>query len=215
MRSSQISQKYNSPVSFWPPIQPTDCPYRPARHQCQCRKLKIERINDKSVSQTPEVKMTHLGCTRATQPPNIPSKQHNRVVGPIRQCDQIKFTPTNVSPTRNSEMAYLRHDQIAQPRGDDPQRSYRVIGPRCQCRQIKIVPTNVSQTPEDEKTYQGPYKPIHLLPRDVGNPLRSTPIGILLYGLQCLKNILQNVSCDDDKSIASSTHLSANTPISV
>ena len=116
----------------------------------------------------------------------------------------------NVSPTRNSETAYLRRDPIMQPRGDDPQRSYRVIGPRRQRGRLKPRPTNVSRTPEDEKTYQGLHKPILPLPLDAGDPTRSRSIGTLQYGLQKLKKNLQNVSRDDDKSIASNTHLSAN-----
>jgi len=63
--------------------------------------------------------------------------------------------------------------------------------------------------------YQGPYKPIHLLPCDAGNPSWSTPIRCLQYGFQSLMKNLQNVSHNDDKSIASSMHLSANTSISV
>jgi len=40
-RSSQVSQRYDSPVSFWPPIQPADRPYGPPRRQRRRGKLKI------------------------------------------------------------------------------------------------------------------------------------------------------------------------------
>jgi len=152
-RSRRITRNDDLPVSSWPPIQPADHPYGPARHQRRRGKLKIERINDKSISQAPE-----------------------------------------------DEGIYLRRDPIAQPRGDDPQRSYRVIGPRRRRGRLKPRPTDVSQTPEDEKTYQGLHKPILPLPRDAGDPSRSTPIGHLPYSLQSLKNNLQKVSRDDKKS---------------
>jgi len=66
--SSRITRRNDLPVSFWPPIQPADRPYGPARCQRRRGKLKIERINDKSVSQTPKVEMTHLRRAHATQP---------------------------------------------------------------------------------------------------------------------------------------------------
>jgi len=203
-----------SPVPSWTSTNHAKRPYGPARRQRRRGKLKIERINDKSVSQTPEVETTHLQRAHATRAPEIPSKHFHRVHTPIRRHGIPMIEWINISPTRNGETAYLRRDPIAQPRGDDPQRSYRVPRPRRRRGRLKPRPTNVSRTPEDEKTYQGPYKPIHLLPRDAGDPLRSTPIGYLLYSLQCLKSVLQKVSRDDNKSIASSTHPSANTSIS-
>jgi len=220
-RSCQITRKYDLPVSFWPPIQPADRPYGPARHKRRRGQLKIERINDKSVSQTlevetahleharaaqlpvqsaerpngparhrrrrgslkierinvsrtPKAEMTHLARAHATQPCGNPSKRFHRVHTPIRRHGIPTIEWINVSPTRNGETAYLRHDPIAQPRGDDPQRSYRVIGPRRRRGRLKLRPTNVSRTPEAEKTYQGLHKPILPLPRDAGDPSRST-----------------------------------------
>jgi len=201
-------------VSSWTPTNHAKHPYGPTRRQRRRGKLKIERINDKSVSQMPEVETTHLQHAHATWAPEIPSKHSHRVHTPICRHGIPMIEWINISPMRNGETAYLRHDPIMQPCRDDPQRFYRVPRPRRRHGRLKPRPTNVSRTPEDEKTYQGPYKPIHLLPRDAGDPSRSMPIGYLLYSLQCLKNDLQNVSCDDDKSIASSTHPSTNTSIS-
>jgi len=55
MCSCQITRKYDLPVSFWPPIQPADQPYGPARCQHRCGRFKIEQINDKKNRQ-PNVK---------------------------------------------------------------------------------------------------------------------------------------------------------------
>jgi len=200
MRSSQISRRYNLPVSFWPPIQPTDQPYGPARHKHQRGQLKIERINDKSISQTPKVETAHLWNAHSTLPPNILSKRRNRVFGPIRLRARPKIERINISQAPEDKGTHLGHDPIVQPSGDDLQRSYRVIGPRHRCGRLKPQPTNVSRMPEDEKTYQGLHKPILPLPRDAGDPSRSTPIRHLPYSLQSLKNNLQKVSRDDKKS---------------
>jgi len=40
--SSQVSQRYNSPVPPRPPIQSTECPNGPARHHRRHGSLKIE-----------------------------------------------------------------------------------------------------------------------------------------------------------------------------
>jgi len=208
---SQRTRQGNLPVSSKPPIQSERRPYGPARRQGRHGKLKIERINDKSISQTPKrVKTTHLRCTRAAQPRGNPSKHFHRVYTPIRQRGRIKFAPTNVSPTQNGKTAHLGRDPIAQPRGDDPQRSYRVIGPRRRRGRLKMQSTSVSRKRKERNTYQGLHKPILPLPRDAGDPSRSTPIGYLLYSLQSLKDVLQKVSRDDNESIASNMHLSAN-----
>jgi len=214
MRYSRRTRIRNLPVSPRPPIQSSERPYGPARRQHRHGKLKIEQINDKSVSQTPDVETAHLGHTHVTQPPRIHPERTYGLYRPRCRCGRIKFAPTNVSPMRNSETAYLRCDQIAQPRGDDPQRSYRVVGPKRRRGRLKTRPTSVSRKYKERDAHQGPYKPIHLLSLDADDPSRSTPIGNLQYSLQSVKKNLQDISRDDDKSVASSTHLSANTSIS-
>jgi hypothetical protein len=144
-RSRRITRNDDLPVSSWPPIQPADRPYGPARHQRRRGKLKIERINDKSISQTPRAETTHLARTHAAQPHGNPSKRFHRVHTPIRRRDPIKIAPTNVSQAPEDEGTHLGCDPIAQPREDDPQHSYRVIGPRRRRGRLKTRPTNVSR----------------------------------------------------------------------
>ena len=333
-RSSQISRRYDLPVSFWPPIQPTECPYGPARPRRQRGTLKIEAINVsqmpkvettylqhaqaaqppikptehpygptrrkrrwgmlniehlnnknaatweglgsspwgqrtqpstwkdqvqtyKSISQAQNGEVTHLECASTVQPhgstsnqvywvyrpscpcgrPEIeaikvnsvqngetaylqhtdvvrpletPSKRCHRVHIPIRQCGRTKFEPTKVSQTWKIETAHLAHAHTAQPHGSPPKQSCKVFGPRRQRGRLKIGPASVSQKCKEWNAYQGLYKPTILLPRDLDDPARSMSIGNLLYRHQKLKKNLQNVSGDNNKPIASSTHLSAN-----
>ena len=177
---SQRTRQGNLPVSSKPPIQSERRPYGPARRQGRHGKLKIERINDKSISQTPKrVKTTHLRRTRAAQPCGNPSKCFHRVHTPIRRRDRVKIAPTNVSPTRNGKTAHLGRDPIAQPCGDDPQRSYRVVGPRRRRGRLKTQSTSISRKRKERNTYQGLYKPILPLSLDADDPSRSTPIGNL------------------------------------
>lgn len=107
-------------------------------------------------------------------------------------------------------IAYLACAHAVQPHRSPLKHSYRVIGPRHWCRQLEIAPTNVSQKHKKQNGYQGFYKPIHPLPLNLSGPMRSMSIGGLQCGLQNLKKNLQNISHNDTKSIASSTHLSAN-----
>ena len=58
------------------------------------RRIKFEAIN---ISQTPQVKMTHLQHTCTAQPPDNASRRCNGVIGPICQCGTMKFAPTNVT----------------------------------------------------------------------------------------------------------------------
>ena len=51
-------QGNSSPVSSGPPTSCAECPYGPTRCKCQCRKLKIECLNDMKVSQTRNGEMT-------------------------------------------------------------------------------------------------------------------------------------------------------------
>ena len=210
-RSSQIPRRYDSPVSSWPPTNHAEHPYGPARHNRRRGKLKIERINDNHAQRC---KTTHLRRAHGAQSPDIPSKRCDRVVAPIHQRDRIKFEPTRVSQARNGKTTHLARAHAVQPHGNSPKRSYRVIGPRRRRGRLKPRPTNVSRTPEDEKTYQGLHKPIlpyhamRAIPRD------PRPSDIFNMAFRSLKKNLQNVSRDDDKSIASSTHPSANTSIS-
>ena len=183
-RQSQRTRNGDSPVSSWPPIQPTDRPYGPARHQLRRSKLKIEQINDKGVSQMPEVETTHPQRVRFAQPRENPSGHRWEVHRPIRQRGTLKIERINVSRMPRAEMTHLARTHAAQPRrrptierinDDHAQRretthleyahaaqppnnaskcSYRVVGPKCRRGRLKPRPTNVSRTPEDEKTYQ-------------------------------------------------------------
>jgi len=126
-RSHLITQNNDLPVSFWPPIQPADRPYRPARHQRRRRKLKIEHIK---VSQARNGKTTHLQCTHATWAPKIPSQHSNRVIGPIQQHGRPTIKQINVSQTWNGEMTHLWCTHAAQPPRTTSQHSYRVVGPK-------------------------------------------------------------------------------------
>jgi hypothetical protein len=203
-------QGYNSPVLPCTSIQPADRLYGPIR---RCGTPTIERINDKKVSKPQTNETAHLEHARAAQPPVQPADRPYGPARPRHRRGTLEIERTNdknISPTRNGETAYLRRDPIAQPRGDDPQRSYRVIGPRRRHGRLKTRPTNISQTETSGNAYQGLYKPILPLPLDPSDPTRSTSIGGLLYGLQSSKKNLQNVSGEDSKSIASSTHLSVN-----
>jgi len=155
------------------------------------------------VSQMQNSGNAYLARTHAVQPRRNPSKLFHRVYTPIRRRGRPTIERINISPTRNGETAYLGRDPIAQPRGDDPQRSYMVIGPKRRRGQLKIAPTNVSRRSKERNAYLGLYKPKSPLPLEPDDPSRSTPIGHLLYSLQSLKNDLQKVNREDDKSIAS------------
>ncbi|KIM66801.1 hypothetical protein SCLCIDRAFT_1210857 [Scleroderma citrinum Foug A] len=180
-----------------------------AMHQRQHSRIKFEPTNV-SPMQNDGTGMAYLGHDPIAQPCGDNPQRWYRVHRPSRQRGRIKFAPRNVSRAQEVETAHLRCGHAAHPHGSPPKRSYRVIGPRRRRGRLKVAPTNVSRTREDWNTYQGLYKPIHHLPRDPVDPTRSISIGNLLYGLQNLKNKLQNVSRDNNKSIASSTHLSAN-----
>ena len=180
-----------------------------AMRQRQHSRIKFEPTNV-SPMQNDGTGTAYLGHDPIAQPCGDNPQRWYRVHRPSRQRGRIKFAPRNVSRAQEVETAHLRCGHAAHPHGSPPKRSYRVIGPRRRRGRLKVAPTNVSRTREDWNTYQGLYKPIHHLPRDPVDPTRSISIGNLLYGLQNLKNKLQNVSRDDNKSIASSTHLSAN-----
>jgi len=154
-RSSQVSRRYNSPVPPRPPIQSADRPYGPARHQRRRRKLKIERINDKSISQTPEVETTHLQRGRFAQPRENPSRRCWKVHRPTCQHGTLKIERINVSRTPRAETTHLTRTHAAQPHGNPSKRFHRVHTPIRRRDPIKIAPTNVSQAPEDEGTHLG------------------------------------------------------------
>jgi len=143
-RSSRITRRNDLPVSFWPPIQPADRPYGPARRRRRRGKLKIERINDKSISQTPKVETAHLWNAHGAQPPDILSKRRNMVFGPIRQRDRIKSEPTRVSQARNGETTHLVRAHAVQPLGFPPKRCHTVYRPRRRRGRLKVISTNVS-----------------------------------------------------------------------
>ena len=173
----------------------------------RCRRPKIKGIN---VSQMLDGKTTYLWHAHVAQPLDNISK---RCFGDFRcrwHHGRIKITSTEVSQARNIETAYLACAHTAQPHGSPLKWSYRVFGPRRRRGQLKIAPTNVSRKHKEQNTYQGLYKPKLLLPLDPSDPARSTSIKSLQYGLQSLKKNLQNVSREDNKSIGSYTHLSAN-----
>ena len=98
----------------------------------------------------------------------------------------------------------------AQSHGSPSKCCHRVHRPKCRCGQLKMWSTNISRRCKEQNIYQGLYKPIQLLPCDPDDPAWSTSIGSLLNCLQSLKNNLQNVSSNNNKSIASDTHLRAN-----
>ena len=80
---SRRLQNSHLPMPSKPPIQHAEHPFRPVRHQWQCRRVKTASIN---VSQMLKVEKTYLGCANATQPPaNVP-KRLRRVHIPRRQC---------------------------------------------------------------------------------------------------------------------------------
>ena len=106
------------------------------------------------------------------------------------------------------QKAHLGCAHAAQPCGNPQKRSYGVDEPKRRRSRIKFEPTNVNRALKIWNAYQGLYKPRQPLPLDLGDRTRSTPIGGLLYSHQSLNNSLQNVSRDDNKSIAS--HWSAN-----
>ena len=152
----------------------------------------------------------YLGHDPTVQPCGDDPQCWYRVHTPKRQCGQIKFEPISVSPMKMNGNAYLACAHAAQPHGSHPKSSYRVFGPKRRRGRLKIVPTNINQTRKEWNTHLGLCKPTKPLPRNPGDPTQSTSIGGLLNSLQNLKNDLQNVSGNDNKPIASSTHLSAN-----
>jgi len=110
VRYSRRTRTGNLPVS---PRPPTDCTRRPYGHVRRRRRrgrLKIERINEDQVSQTPEDETTYLGRAHVTQPPGNDSDRAYGVYRPRRQRGRIKIVPTNISRTRNGGNAYLRRD---------------------------------------------------------------------------------------------------------
>jgi len=77
-------QGNSSPVLSWPPTNHAECLYRPARCGRGHGMLKIKQINNKSISQMPEVATTHLQCLHVTQPHRNLSTSVNPHLGPIR-----------------------------------------------------------------------------------------------------------------------------------
>ena len=66
MHYSRRKRDGNSPVSSWPPTNPTDHPYRGIRCRWRCRRIKSIPAK---VSQTLKVEKTYLQRANATQPP--------------------------------------------------------------------------------------------------------------------------------------------------
>ena len=178
-----------------------------AMHQRQRGRLKLKTTK---VSQSPKVEMTYLECASTVQPHGNASNRLHRVYTPSCQCGRIKFEPINVSPVQNGRNTHLTRADAAQPYGSPPQCSYRVHRPRHRRGWLKTGPTNISWMPKYNKAYEGLYKPICLLPLDPVDPAWSISIGNLLYSLQNLKKSLQNISCNNNKSITLNTHLGAN-----
>ena len=174
---------------------------------CPCGRPEIEAIKVNSVQNGETAYLQHTDIVR---PLETPSKRCHRVHIPIHQHGQTKFEPTKVSQMWKIETAHLAHAHTAQPHGSPPKRSCKVFGPRRQRGRLKIGPAGVSQKRKEWNAYQGLYKPTIPLPRNLDDPARSMSIRNLLYRHQKLKKNLQNVSGDNNKPIASSTHLSAN-----
>ena len=179
----------------------------PSRHKRQHGRPKIKRIN---ISKPQMIETTYLWHVHIMQPHGNTSNRVHRVYTPSRQCGWIKFEPISVSKAQNGGNAYLVCTDTAQPHGSPLKCCHRVHRPKCWCGWLKMWSTNVSRRCKERNTYQGLYKPIQLLPRDPDDPAWSTSIGSLLNGLQSLKNNLQNVSSNNNKSIASDMHLRAN-----
>ena len=115
--------------------------------------------------------MTHLQHARATQPPDIPSKRCNRVIGPIRRCERIKFIPKNISRKCRKKGTYQRPHQAirlsppAQRRVRDVE--YGADGPtmaKRQCREPKRQPTSVSCKRQGQSTHLGHHQPMYPSP---------------------------------------------------
>ena len=141
-RSCQITRKYDLPVSFWPPIQPADRPYGPARHKRRRGQLKIKRINDKSVSQTLEVETAHLEHARAAQ---LPVQSAECPYGPARhrrRRGSLKIERINVSRTPKAETTHLQRAHATRPPEIPSEHSNRVIGPICRRRSLKVERIN-------------------------------------------------------------------------
>ena len=143
-------------------------------------------------------------------PPTYYAERPNGLVKRRHRRDHIKIEPTKINSAQNGKKAHLGCAHAAQPCGNPQKRSYGVDEPKRRRSRIKFEPTNVNRALKIWNAYQGLYKPRQPLPLDLGDRTRSTPIGGLLYSHQSLNNSLQNVSRDDNKSIASSTHRSAN-----
>ena len=166
------------------------------------------------VSQARNGETTHLAHAHAVQPHGNPSKCFHRVYTPIRQRGQIKIAPTNVSQAPEDEG--LTSDAIQLRSHTETIRNVPTgsIDPGLDADDSKSYLETLVKSARSGNAYQGLYKPILPLLLDPSDPMQSASIGGLLYGLQSLKNILQKVSRDDNKSITSSTHLSTNTSIS-
>ena len=139
-------------------------------------------------------------------PPTYYAERPNGLVKRRHRRGHIKIEPTKINSAQNGKKAHLGCAHAAQPCGNPQKRSYGVDEPKRRRSRIKFEPTNVNRALKIWNAYQGLYKPRQPLPLDLGDRTRSTPIGGLLYSYQSLNNSLQNVSRDDNKSIASSTH---------
>ena len=162
-------------------------------------------------------KSHHIRYSRRTQdqdlpvspgPPTYYAERPNGLVKRRHRRNHIKIEPTKINSAQNGKKAHLGCAHAAQPCGNSQKCSYGVVEPKRRRRRIKFEPTNVNRALKIWNAYQGLYNPRQPLPLNLGDRTRSTLIRGLLYSHQSLNNSLQNVSRDNNKSIAS--HRSAN-----
>ena len=152
-RSGRITRKHSLPVSSEPPIQPAEQPYGLIRRQLRRGKLKIERINDKGVSQMPEVETTHPQRVRFAQPHENPSRRRWEVHRPIHQRGTLKVERINVSRMPRAETTHLARTHAAQPRGNPSKYFHRVYTPIHRRGRPTIERINISQVQKSKTTH--------------------------------------------------------------
>ena len=148
------------PVLSWPPIQPVNNPYGPARHKHRRGKLKIECLNDKKSAKPDMIETAHLERASAVQPHGSTSNRVHGVYRPSRRCGSLEIEAIKVNPAWNGETTHLWCGHVTQPHGNPSGHSYGVIGPIRRCGQIKFVPTSVSCKRQCQNRYLGHHQPM-------------------------------------------------------
>ena len=141
------------PVLSWPPIQPINNLYRPARCKRRRAKLKIERLNDKKSAKLDMIEMAHVECASAAQPHGSTSNRVHGVYRPSCQCESLEIKAIKVNPAWNGETTYLWCVHVMHPCRNASNWVHGVNGPSHQCRRLKIEAIKVNQAQNGKTTY--------------------------------------------------------------